>query len=380
MNKPQNIKTILEKKVSDLTAAYEVGKIFNAIFDHATLLNFFLTITTKALEARSGVLYWVKDGKLAEVDRFGSFDKGEIKKLFSVTVKRVEKSARPFVYDSLLAVPLIVRDTVIGVVSFKYDSVPRHSSDKLELAMAYANQAAGAIKNLELYEENLKFERLAAIGQTLSVLSHEIRNILQSIQHSEYIVDKGLEKGDIKRVGFGWEHFKKNSGRLNDFALDMLRLTKDRNPVYKDIDLNKFLEDIARDVRERASKGGIKLKFKSNKKIAAVKVDPQGIHGAVLNLLVNAIDACKKGDSVELSSRLLPKGRFEIRVSDTGAGISPNDLPKIFQIFFSTKPESGTGLGLALVEKTVREHNGKIDVKSRLGKGTTFIVTLPLGI
>lgn len=379
MSKSQFTKTILEKKVSDLTAAHEVGKIFNAIFDHATLLNFFLTITTKALEARSSVLYWVRDGKLAEVDRFGNFDKGEIKKLFSMAVKEVEKNARPLVYDSSLTVPLIVRDTVIGVASFKYDVAPHHSSDKLELATAYANQAAGAIKNLELYDENLKFERLAAIGQTLSVLSHEVRNILQSIQHSEYIVDKGLEQGDLKRIRFGWEHLKKNSSRLNDFALDMLRLTKDRNPVYKDIDLNKFLEDIIRDVRERASKAEIKLNFRGDKKITAVRVDPQGIYRAALNLLVNAIDACKKGDSVELSSRLLPKAHFEMKVSDTGAGIPSEDLPKIFQIFFSTKPESGTGLGLSVVEKIVREHNGKIDVKSRLGKGTTFTVTLPCG-
>ena len=111
-----------------------------------------------------------------------------------------------------------------------------------------------------------------------------------------------------------------------------------------------------------------------------VVIDVMAIQRCILNLISNAIDACneKEKGTVKVSTKLWKNKRnFKISISDNGKGIKKKNIEKIFQIFFSTKGIKGTGLGLAVTQKIIQEHNVKIKVNSTLGKGTTFSVTLP---
>ena len=107
------------------------------------------------------------------------------------------------------------------------------------------------------------------------------------------------------------------------------------------------------------------------------RVDPQQFKQVVWNLCLNAVDAMPEGGELRVGAAEAPGRVLELWVSDTGAGIAADDLPHVFEPFFSTKPE-GTGLGLSLVHRIVQEHGGEIDLRSTPGVGTTFMVTLPV--
>jgi two-component system sensor histidine kinase HydH len=110
----------------------------------------------------------------------------------------------------------------------------------------------------------------------------------------------------------------------------------------------------------------------------ATRADPQRLRQAIWNLCLNAVQAMPDGGELRVGARPLRErgGRLQISITDTGQGIADGDLPHIFEPFFSTKPE-GSGIGLALVYRVVEEHGGSIEVRSRVGEGTTFILTLP---
>jgi signal transduction histidine kinase len=109
------------------------------------------------------------------------------------------------------------------------------------------------------------------------------------------------------------------------------------------------------------------------------RVDPQQLRQAVWNLCINAVQAMPEGGELRLGGQIVPTGNaasLQLWVTDTGHGITDNDLPHIFEPFFSTKAE-GSGIGLALVYRVVRDHGGQIEVRSRPGTGTTFLLSLP---
>lgn len=258
----------------------------------------------------------------------------------------------------------------------------------LKLMLAIAGQAALAIEDTQFYRAMLQSERLAAMGQTIANLSHHVKNILQGVRGGSYLVDEGLKKADLNVIRKGWGIVERNQERISNLVMDMLSFSKDREPELKRSDLRQLVEDVLELMHIRALENNVEIQWQPPSEPLLVDFDSEALHRALLNVLTNAIDAvclvdrepgaqCPRGRvgiAVELSQL---KNRVQIHVSDNGPGIPAEEQPRIFSPFESNKGARGTGLGLPVSQKILREHGGDIEVQSQTGHGTIFTLAWP---
>jgi signal transduction histidine kinase len=257
----------------------------------------------------------------------------------------------------------------------------RFTQEHLLLMVAIGHQAGLAIENTAFYQAKLQAERLAAVGQTIATLSHHIKNILQGIRGGSYLIDMGLNEKDETIVRRGWTIVEKNQAKIYNMVMDMLSFSKDREPALEPANLNQTVGDVVELMQARADELGVRLVWTPAADMPRVTIDPEGIHRAVLNIVTNAIDAAedRPGSRVDVSTSWAETGAIaRISIVDNGVGIAEEDLGSIFQIFSSTKGTRGTGLGLPVSLKIVREHGGQILVTSTVGQGTQFLIELPM--
>jgi signal transduction histidine kinase/pSer/pThr/pTyr-binding forkhead associated (FHA) protein len=257
----------------------------------------------------------------------------------------------------------------------------RLTDDHLKLLIAIGHQAALAIEDTRYYEAKVHAERLAAVGQTIATLSHEIKNILQGIKGGSHLIEMGLSGGGDDQVRRGWNIVNKNQNKIYNLVMDMLTFSKEREPAFETCDLNEVVREVVELMEQRASEIAVKLQFVADESFPPIAIDPEGIHRAVLNIVTNALDATeqKEGGAVEVRTKFDPaQAVARVHVLDNGVGIAPEELPQIFALFSSTKGARGTGIGLPVSDKIVREHGGQIRVESQPGEGTEFIIELPV--
>ncbi|MFO0844200.1 MAG: ATP-binding protein [Gemmataceae bacterium] len=256
----------------------------------------------------------------------------------------------------------------------------KFTGDHLSLAIAIAHQAALAVEETRYYQAMVNAERLAAVGQTVAALSHHIKNILHGLQFGGEMVEKGLKDRDETLLQQGWRLVSKNQNRIGELVKDMLSYSKEREPSVEPTDLNALASDVVELMQPRAAEAGVALASRLDDRLPAVPADPEGIHRALLNIVTNAIDAAEGAASPQVivgTSR--ESGSWaRLQVKDNGAGIPPEKVNDIFRPFVSTKGAKGTGLGLAVSRKILREHGGDILVRSEPGKGSVFTLRLPL--
>ena len=261
------------------------------------------------------------------------------------------------------------------------DAVGKLTEDHLALAIAIAHQAALAVEETRYHHALVNSERLAAIGQTIAALSHHIKNIMQGIFFGSDMVRSGLADNDDNILRKGWKLVEKNQGKIHDLVMDMLSFSKEREPSIEMSDLNEVIQDVVDLVRGRAQQMGVNLEVRLAAQLPPVPCDPDGIHKAVLNIISNALDAVDGREDlyVGVQSLLEPDGEWvRVVVVDRGTGIEPDNINDIFRPFVSTKGSRGTGLGLPVSRKIFREHGGDITVESIIGKGSKFIMRLPM--
>ncbi len=282
---------------------------------------------------------------------------------------------------SIICLPLMAKGRQVGVMQVlnRCDGQPFDEAD-IELAEAVASLIAVAIHNAEEHEARIQAERVATVGQTIAGLAHCIKNILNGLNGGSYIIDQNLEGGDPERAKRGWEMVKRNMGLLSNIVLDMLSYTKSRKPVVSATPINQLCEDVVALLEGQAAEGGVKLTSRLSAELGEVDVDEAALKRGLINIVGNAIDACRETHgSVTVETCLGDdSGRFVLTVRDTGCGMMPETVEKIFSPFFSTKGNKGTGLGLAVTKKIVKEHNGVLNVESKEGVGTAFIIELPI--
>ena len=223
---------------------------------------------------------------------------------------------------------------------------------------------------------------LTILGETIAGMSHTIKNILTGLQGGVYVVDSGLLRGKEERVRMGWDMVKNNVGKVSELVKGILYASKERQPDYKECDPGTLLSEVCDLYETKMNKDGILLVREFETEICSCLLDPAGIHSVLSNLLSNAVQACRdKGGSEKKQITVTghtADGRLVMSVSDNGEGI-PNEVKnKLFNKFYSTKGSKGTGLGLVITRKVVQEHQGTIKVESESGKGTTFIIEIPL--
>ncbi len=284
-------------------------------------------------------------------------------------------------YVSLICAPLRIQEEVVGVMSARRRTEHIWTPDETLIFETISKQVAIVIEKSRLYFKKVEAERLAAIAVSLSEIAHYIKNLLQGMQGGQFFVDSGLKRGDIERARQGWEMLHKNVNKIGNLVQNMLNFSRSSKLHIEPENLNGLLYELASSVEETASQRGVTFRVVLDDTIPELPLAYDALHEALLNLLTNAMDAIPEGQSgtVELHSRLdLSAGVARVTVSDSGVGISPENLPRIFTLFFSTKGRRGTGIGLAVTKKIIEEHGGRIRLESEVGKGTTFTVELPL--
>jgi len=272
-------------------------------------------------------------------------------------------------------------DTTVPLAESIESGQRRFSDEHLKLMIAIGHQAALAVEDTTYYSAMVQSERLAAVGQTIATLSHHIKNILQGIKGGGYLVDMGLENDDLAVVRKGWDIVGRNQGKISSLVMDMLSFSKEREPDPVPTDLVALVSDIVETVQQRAADAGIAIRWTPPADLPRVVFDPEGISRAVLNVVTNALDAVENRPDPWVEIRVeidRPASLVRIIVADNGEGMSAETLSEIFNLFVSTKGSRGTGLGLTVSRKILREHGGDIRASSSLGAGSTFTLEFPL--
>ena len=257
----------------------------------------------------------------------------------------------------------------------------RFSDEHLKLMIAIGHQAALAVEDTNFYSAKVQSERLAAVGQAIAAVSHHIKNILQGVRGGEYLVEMGLENEDLATVRKGWEIVRRNQGKISSLVMDMLSFSKDREPDLAPTDLAEVVADVVETVAQRAREAGVAVRVETAADLPRILCDAEAISRAVLNVATNALDALEDAaqGTVTIATAVdRAGGLVRITVADDGPGMEPETLAGIFNLFMSTKGSRGTGLGLTVSRKILREHGGDIRAASVPGAGSTFTLEWPL--
>jgi signal transduction histidine kinase len=253
--------------------------------------------------------------------------------------------------------------------------------DHLKLLVAIGNQAALAVEDTSYYSALVQAERLAAIGETIATVSHHIKNILQGIRGGSYLVEMGLADGDTDTLRKGWGIVSRNQDKIASLVMDMLTFSKTREPELAPADLGAVVTEVVETVRQRAAAAGVAIRWQPPADLPLLLFDAEGMFRAILNVVTNALDAVEErpGPAIGLDVAFDETARLaRVTVSDNGAGIAEEARGTIFDLFVSTKGTRGTGLGLTVSRKILREHGGDIRCTSSVGQGSTFVLEFPL--
>jgi signal transduction histidine kinase len=217
-------------------------------------------------------------------------------------------------------------------------------------------------------------EHFATLGEMATGLAHEIRNPLAGIAGVIEIIGRDLPSTSPARSVV--KDVRQEISRINQIVTDLLQTARPHPPRVRKSDLNVTVEHAVMLGRQQGLAKSIEITLHKDPSLPEVEHDSDQIHQVMLNLLLNALQAIDQRGKIEVT--LAQRGpNAVVEVMDNGRGIAPDHLPNIFRPFYTTKGE-GTGLGLSLARRIVEDHQGRIDVTSTVGKGTTFSVILPV--
>ena len=226
-------------------------------------------------------------------------------------------------------------------------------------------------------------KELVRLGQSVALLSHDIKNTLEGLHGGEYVVDEGLHDKDCLLIEKGWKVVKNNISDISIIAQNILYSSKKKSLNIEKVDPGDIVKQAVSMLGTKAANLHVDLSSQVDSFPFEVKLDPFTIKSMLVNLISNALEACAR-DKTKKNKRVFARAlaynefQFKFEVEDNGVGIEEETKNKIFKEFFSTRGTHGTGLGLSVVEKVVKEHGGKIELESAPGKGTIFRVILRL--
>jgi signal transduction histidine kinase len=249
------------------------------------------------------------------------------------------------------------------------------SGDEVGLLAREFNAMAASLERQR--SDLLRAERLAAVGRISAQITHEIRNPLNAIGLNAELLSEELESapGGSPELRSLVAAIGREVDRLHGVTEEYLRFARLPKPVFAPEDLNEILSGMADFVRPELSAGRVELRLELAPDLPPVRADEGQLRAVFLNLMRNSREAMPGGGTVEVRTRAV-EGGVEAEVRDTGGGIPPEALSRIFDPFYSTK-ERGTGLGLAFALQVVQEHGGTIRCESEVGRGTCFTMRLP---
>ena len=248
-----------------------------------------------------------------------------------------------------------------------------------ELTRSFNEMVEKLRQHRELEERLREAERLSAVGKLASGIAHEIRNPLNfmnlSIDHILNRLGSGRPEGTAEALAL-MANIKAEIHRLNTMIENFLTVGKPLTLNKSEIDLSMLIQDVIGLAQQKAVEQGITIEVAEEAPVARLQADPMQIKTCLMNVVLNAIQAMPAGGRLRITAAA-GSGTVDITVSDTGPGISEENLNRIFNPYFTTK-KLGIGLGLAITKKVVEEHRGRITVRSRPNEGTDVVISLPV--
>lgn len=291
---------------------------------------------------------------------------------------------------SVLSVPLVIRDHVIGAIELMNSMDGKFTDDDLELLGSMATTVAIAVENARLYTELSEFtreleksqdqliraEKLAATGKIAASLAHEINNPLQAIHNCLHLVIHKSSLGQDKRLEY-LSMAQEEVERLIDLVQRMLDFYRPSKETVVPVDIEALLDDVLSLAAKRLQHARVMVHRDASSPLPLVDGVSNLLKQVFLNIIINAVEAMPSGGDLYIeTTRDERRQEVSISFTDAGEGIPIAELANIFDPFFTTKPK-GTGLGLSVSHGIIERHGGRIDVRSDVGKGSSFTVRLP---
>jgi two-component system NtrC family sensor kinase len=302
-------------------------------------------------------------------------------------------SVQRYQIRSAICSPIMFGEQRFGAIYIDSSSVNyAFTEEQLALLNAVGQHTGLALANADEHLMRMNNERLAAIGETVASLSHSIKNILQGLRGGADVVEIGLNKGDLAISRNGWGILRRNLDRIVGLTMNMLAFGRKLQLNLELTRINTIAEECVQLAEIASQEKNIAVIVDADPEMPPIAVDPGLIHQALMNLVMNAIEAVEKDTGAvtirvtfhEAKPLMDPKRpsattppHVEIRVIDNGPGIPQDKLAWIFEPFNTTKGIRGTGLGLAVTKRIIYEHRGRIRVESKPGQGSVFRVLLP---
>ena len=408
----------LEKQVRDISTLFEVSQSANTNVDLEGLFRRIIEILSKRLGIYRGALHLYENGKVvtsteavlgltpAEMKRGTDDQMEDIQKQVLASGKAigVPQTRSPRSYVKLFeperveskdviafwCIPIIVEENVIGTLTIDKASDEFSPEDDRRLLTIIASIIAQRVKIQQTIDALVESERMATLGRLVRTIAHEVRNPLGSIrlgtqllQHNDVEFGSKIETYS-ENVQLSQNEINEYTGiiikevdRLNRFIEQLLAFSKPTMEVAKRCDIHQLLESSLAICRPE-------LELRATTVITQygdcpeVNVNEDGITQVLLNLFYNAIEAMDADGTLTIQTEYVSEtGIVHVRVQDDGPGISPEDIPMLFDPFYTTK-QKGTGLGLYISQKILAEHRGSIEVDANLEVGTAFVMSLPV--
>lgn len=247
-----------------------------------------------------------------------------------------------------------------------------------DIFASVTNQLRAAIPDAGKRTQLLELSRrITALGRLTAGVAHEVKNPLNAMTiHLELLKQKLAAGVETAAIEPHVDVIAREIRRLDDVVQGFLKFARPEELTLRAIAPGELIDEVLKTLAVEANVTGVRLELQVAPDAPEIEADPGIFRQALLNLAKNAVQAMPDGGVLTIAASLARDGRAEIRVSDTGVGIPPEHLAKIFDLYFTTKA-AGTGIGLSLVYRTVQLHNGDIDVESRPGSGTSFIIRMP---
>lgn len=250
----------------------------------------------------------------------------------------------------------------------------RDSEGKIKNAMVMLTDIT-EIRRLE--------DHLTSLGFMIGSISHGIKGLLTSLDGGMYLMERGFETGNREKIREGFDLSRQMTARIKKLVLDILYYTKTRKMQWRKVSVSQFLEDTLKIVASNARRNNIRMDHKLEvlTEDDSFEIDEESLQSAMVNILENGIEACidtagEKQHGISFHARV-DREKVLFTIQDNGLGMDGATLKNIFTIFFSSKGNKGTGLGLYIANKVVQQHRGEIRVKSTKDKGTKFLIKIP---
>ncbi len=223
--------------------------------------------------------------------------------------------------------------------------------------------------------------QLTSLGLLVGTISHGIKGLITGLDGGMYLVNSGLKQDNQNRIKKGWEIIQRNVCRIRAMVFNILYYSKEREPEWEKASPLRIITDVCSQLESASRDLGIELRKDFAEKVSDFLVDPPAIHSMLVNLIENAMDACRKDldkDKHWIEIKLMDHGDTVVyEVADNGIGMDRETREKAFSLFFSSKGVEGTGLGLFIANKIVQKHGGSVNINSTPNVGSRFTVSLP---